>query len=138
MITRLLVHITAWLVFMAVLLFGAAGTLHWAGGWWFLLELGVLGLWIGLWLARSDPALLDERLKPLVQRQQSRWDRIFMACTGVVWVGWTVLMGLDAGRFHWSAMPVWLSVLRVSLRVPRQQLRGAGRQDSVRSRSYGQ
>jgi protein-S-isoprenylcysteine O-methyltransferase Ste14 len=110
MITRLVVQITAWLAFMAVLLFGAAGTLRWAGGWWFLLELGVLGLWVGLWLARTDPALLAERLKPIVQRQQSRWDRSFMACTGVVWVSWMILMGLDAGRFHWSAVPVWLSV----------------------------
>lgn len=111
MVTRLLVQMAAWFVLMAVLLFGAAGTLHWAGGWWFLLEWTVLGLWLGLWLARHDPALLTERLKPIVQRQQSGWDRIFMAYTGVVWVSWMILMGLDAGRFHWSAVPVWLSVI---------------------------
>jgi protein-S-isoprenylcysteine O-methyltransferase Ste14 len=111
MVTRLLVQMAVWFVFMAVLLFGAAGTLQWAGGWWFLLEWSVLGLWIGFWLAWRDPALLAERLKPIVQRQQSRWDRIFMAYTGVVWIGWMILMGLDAGRFHWSAVPGWLSVI---------------------------
>ena len=111
MVMRLLVQMVASSVVMAGVLFGAAGTLHWAGAWWFLLEWAVLGTWIGLWLAQHDPELLAERLKPIVQQQQSRWDRVFMACTGAVWVGWMILIGLDAGRFHWSAVPGWLSVI---------------------------
>jgi protein-S-isoprenylcysteine O-methyltransferase Ste14 len=111
MVKNLFVQMAVWFAFMAVLLFGAAGTLHWAAGWWFLLEWAVLGLWLGLWLARHDPALLAERLKPIVQRQQSGWDRVFMAYVGVVWTCWLILMGLDAGRFHWSSMPGWLGVV---------------------------
>jgi protein-S-isoprenylcysteine O-methyltransferase Ste14 len=111
MVKNLFVQVAVWFAFMAVLLFGAAGTLHWAAGWWFLLEWAVLGLWLGVWLARHDPALLAERLKPIVQPQQSRWDQIFMAYVGVVWTCWLILMGLDAGRFHWSSMPGWLNVV---------------------------
>src|SRR5271155_2370442 len=66
MVKNLFVQVAVWFAFMAALLFGAAGTLHWAAGWWFLLEWAVLGLWLGVWLARHDPALLAERLKPIV------------------------------------------------------------------------
>jgi protein-S-isoprenylcysteine O-methyltransferase Ste14 len=111
MITRLIVQMTIFFACMAALLFGAAGTFRWAAGWWFLIEWAVLGMWIGLWLARYDPALLAERLGPLVQAQQSRWDRVFMVYMAIVWVGWMILTGLDAGRFHWSVVPGWLQAV---------------------------
>ncbi|MDR6408780.1 methyltransferase family protein [Paraburkholderia terricola] len=109
MIKRLILHTAAWLVFMGVLLFGAAGTFAWPAAWWYLIEMGVLSLWIGLWLARHDPGLLAERMSVFAQPQQSRWDRLFVTSAGVAWFGWLILMGLDAMRFHWSApLPVAL------------------------------
>jgi protein-S-isoprenylcysteine O-methyltransferase Ste14 len=102
MIARLVVQTLLWLASMGVLLFGAAGTFAWPAAWWYLIELGVLSLWIGLWLARHDPGLLAERLAPLVQKQQSRWDRRFMMGVALVWCGWLVVMGLDAMRYRWS------------------------------------
>ena len=62
MVMRLLVQMVASSVVMAGLLFGAAGTLHWAGAWWFLLEWAVLGTWIGLWLAQHQRSLWIEWL----------------------------------------------------------------------------
>ncbi|MGZ8399742.1 MAG: hypothetical protein ACXWVI_00345 [Methyloceanibacter sp.] len=59
-----------------------------------------IGGW--LWLGRHDPALLAERLKPMIQREQKPWDKLFTMILLPLWVGWLVLMGLDAGRFHWS------------------------------------
>jgi len=111
MITRLVVQMTLWFAFMAALLFGGAGTLRWASGWWFLLEWAALGMWLGLWLARYDPGLLAERLAPIVQPKQSRWDRVFMIYVGIVWTAWMILMGLDGGRFHWSVVPGWLQAV---------------------------
>jgi protein-S-isoprenylcysteine O-methyltransferase Ste14 len=35
----------------------------------------------------------------------------------VVWCAWLVLMGLDAVRFHWSVMPVWLQCAAAALMV---------------------
>ncbi|MCC8396577.1 isoprenylcysteine carboxylmethyltransferase family protein [Paraburkholderia sp. MMS20-SJTR3] len=112
MVARMILQSLAWLGFMGVLLFGAAGTLAWPAAWWYLLELALLSLWLGLWLARHDPALLAERLAPIVQAQQSRWDRLFMAVIGTLWVGWMILMGFDAMRFRWSApVPLWLAIV---------------------------
>jgi protein-S-isoprenylcysteine O-methyltransferase Ste14 len=101
-IARLLLQTLAWLVCMGALLFGVAGTFAWPAGWWYLIELGALSLWIGLWLARHDPGLLAERLAPFVQSQQSRWDRFFMAAVAIAWCAWLVLMALDSVRFRWS------------------------------------
>ena len=112
MTTRLILQTAVWLICMGVLLFGAAGTLAWPAAWWYLIETGALSLWIGLWLARYDPGLLAERLAPIVQAQQNRWDRVFMMSVALVWGAWLVLMGLDAVRFHWSPpMPVALMSL---------------------------
>ena len=109
MITRLILQTAISLAAMGALLFGAAGTLAWPAAWWFLIEVGVLSLWLGLWLARHDPGLLAERLAPIMQAQQSRWDRFFMMGVILVWCGWLILMGLDAMRLRWSApLPVWL------------------------------
>ncbi|CAB3802192.1 hypothetical protein LMG28614_05564 [Paraburkholderia ultramafica] len=109
MVTRLILQTVIWLAAMGVLLFGAAGTLAWPAAWWYLIELGVLSLWLGLWLARHDPGLLAERLAPVMQAQQSRWDRFFMMGVTLVWCGWLIVMGLDAVRLRWSApLPVWL------------------------------
>jgi protein-S-isoprenylcysteine O-methyltransferase Ste14 len=99
-----------WLACMGAFLFGAAGTLWWGGAWFYLLEVGALGIWLGHWLARNDPGLLAERLGSLFQAQQRGWDKVFMACVATGWCGWLVLMGFDAQRFHWSAVPVWLQV----------------------------
>lgn len=111
MITRLVVQNVLWLAFMGVLLFGAAHTLAWAAAWCYLIELGGLGMWIGVWLAGHDPALLAERLGSFSQRGQSTWDKIFLACVAIGWCVWLVLMGLDARRFHPSSMAPWLQAV---------------------------
>jgi protein-S-isoprenylcysteine O-methyltransferase Ste14 len=60
----------------------------------------------GFWLARHDPALLAERLGSLIQRDQKSWDKFFMVAMLGLWTGWLILMGLDAGRYHWSEVPL--------------------------------
>jgi protein-S-isoprenylcysteine O-methyltransferase Ste14 len=62
-------------------------------------------------LARDDPALLEERMKPLIQKGQPLWDKLIMASFVLLFFGWLILMGLDAGRFRWSAMPPLLQWL---------------------------
>ena len=91
----------------ALPLFGAAGTLFWPAAWAFLVLVFGAGLLITRVLAQHDPALLEERMKPIMQKDQPRWDRILLPILIVLWIGWLALIGFDA-RFHWSAMPVWL------------------------------
>lgn len=100
-----------WLVFVGAILFGAAGTLNWPQAWLYLAFTGAMSFGGGLWLARHDPALLGERLGSLIQPEQKRWDKLVMVAMIALWTGWLILMGLDAGRYHWSEIPLALQGL---------------------------
>lgn len=95
MIARLLLQNTVLTAGMGALLFAAAGTLHWPGAWAFLVTSVLLGPLCGWWLYRIDPALLAERLRPVLQRDQPAADKIFMIVLVVAMLGWLVAMGLD-------------------------------------------
>ena len=95
-------------LFFSALLFGAAGTILWPAGWVYLIMFFVAASRTTFLLARHDPALLAERMKSPVQKGQPLWDKVFALAIIVAWCGWLVLMGLDAVRFRWSVMPVWL------------------------------
>ncbi|HJT11079.1 MAG TPA: isoprenylcysteine carboxylmethyltransferase family protein [Dongiaceae bacterium] len=99
------------LAIMLLLLFVPAGTLAWPAGWIFLLEFSLASALITGWLLRHNPALLEERMKPLIQREQKPWDRRLMAAFLFLWCAWFVVMSLDAVRFAWSDMPLWLQAL---------------------------
>jgi protein-S-isoprenylcysteine O-methyltransferase Ste14 len=96
---------------LGAVLFGAAGSLSWPAAWAFLIALFATTLLVTRWLARHDPALLIERMKPLFQTGQPAWDRILMSVMSLQFMGWLVLMGLDVIRFRWSHTPVWLQVI---------------------------
>jgi protein-S-isoprenylcysteine O-methyltransferase Ste14 len=102
---------------LSALLFGVAGTVFWPAGWAYLVLFVVGALWIVLLLARHDPALLAERMKLPVQKDQPFWDKVFLLAMLLAWCGWLALMGLDAVRFRWSVMPVWLQCAGAVLMV---------------------
>lgn len=106
--------LAAWLGGMGALLFGVAGTFDWPGAWLFLAVMGVLAVLSGGWLLRRDPELLAERLKPLWQPGQKRWDKVMIAGVVVLYVAWMAAMALDAGRWRLSHMPVWLHAVGVA------------------------
>ncbi len=108
---KLVVQTVVWIAFTGFLLFLGAGTVKWPAGWFFVIEEGVLAFAVGLWLLRRDPALLRERLAPIVQREQKPWDKALMLVLLVGWYGWLVFMALDSVRFGWSTVPMWARVL---------------------------
>ncbi|MFZ0116900.1 MAG: isoprenylcysteine carboxylmethyltransferase family protein [Xanthobacteraceae bacterium] len=108
MIAKLTVQTCLGLALMAMLLFVPAGTLHWPAAWVLLAELGILGFASGLWLAWTDPDLLRERMSPFVQRDQEASDRMLMKIISIAFVVWLVFMPLDACRFGWSHVPLWV------------------------------
>jgi len=110
-VAKLIIRTVVWIAAMAAILFVAAGTARWPAAWVFLLELGGIGLALGLWLARHDPALLEERMSLGMQPAQKTWDKLFMGSIFVAWTAWLVLMALDAVRFRWSHVPLWLQVV---------------------------
>ncbi len=111
---KLTVALSLEFLVFAALLFGAAGTFKWIAGWVFMALFFIFALVISIMLLRHDPALLEERLRPLIQKDQPKWDKILMPIVAVVFCGWIALMGLDAVRFRWSTMPVWLQGIGVA------------------------
>jgi protein-S-isoprenylcysteine O-methyltransferase Ste14 len=99
----------------AVTLFLPAGTLAWPAGWaYFVL---VLGFTVAetIWLLRFNPDLLAERLTGIGKPDQKSWDKVFLALSAVALFAWQVVMALDAVRFRWSNMPLWLQVIGACL-----------------------
>jgi protein-S-isoprenylcysteine O-methyltransferase Ste14 len=114
MIARLLLQNVLWTVGLGAVLFLPAGTLHWPAAWLYLATTAVLGLAGGLWLAKVDPALLDERMKPMMQKGQPAADKTFMLVFGFAALIWFVVIGLDR-RWHWSDAPVALQAVGYAL-----------------------
>jgi protein-S-isoprenylcysteine O-methyltransferase Ste14 len=116
MIAKLLLQNLIWTVAMGALLFVPAGTLHWPAAWVFLGTIAVLGLSGGLWLARTDPALLAERMRPMMQDDQPAADKKFMLAFGAAALIWFIAIGLDR-RMHASEVPVALQALGLIMLV---------------------
>ncbi|MEY9127803.1 methyltransferase family protein [Bradyrhizobium yuanmingense] len=114
MFARLLLRNTVFVVGMGALLFACAGTLHWPSAWAFLVTSALLGPLCGWWLYRTDPALLAERLRPVLQKDQPAADKMFMALFIVAILAWLAVIGLDR-RVRSSDMSTALQVLGLGL-----------------------
>ncbi|MDA9507000.1 isoprenylcysteine carboxyl methyltransferase [Bradyrhizobium sp. CCBAU 11386] len=116
MIAKLLLQNTITTIAMGALLFASAGTLHWPSAWVFLIICILLGPLCGWWLYRIDPALLAERLRPVLQREQPAADKAFMIVFVIAMLAWLAAMGLDQRTLS-SDMPVAVQVLGLALFV---------------------
>lgn len=114
MIARLLLQNTITTVAMGALLFASAGTLRWPSAWVFLATCVLLGPLCGWWLYRIDPALLAERLRPVLQKDQPVADKVFMSVFVVAMLAWLALIGADR-RIQSSDMPVALQAVGFAL-----------------------
>ena len=91
-------------------LFLPAGTMAWLAGWIFLLLFFGFLLAINLWLFKHNPGLLQERMR-LGTSDQQGWDKLLFPLLILLFFGWLIFISLDAVRFHWSPVPVWLQLL---------------------------
>jgi protein-S-isoprenylcysteine O-methyltransferase Ste14 len=114
MIAKLLLQNTFFIVAMGALLFASAGTLHWPGAWALLATSAVLGPACGLWLAKTDPALLAERLRLTAREEQPAADKKFMLVFAATALIWLVAIGLDR-RMQASHVPLALQVLGLAM-----------------------
>ena len=110
----LLIKALVWTVvsflIMALLLFLPADTVLWPAGWifWSLL-LGFTAVNTGL-LFKSNPGLLQERLR-LSQPNLKTSDKVLTSVNALLGIVWFILMPLDAMRFHWSHVPLFLQIV---------------------------
>ena len=103
------VQFIGWLVAIGLALFLSAGTLRWIAGWCFLILYSSFGIIITIWMFRHSPDLLRERITGLGKLEA--WDKVFLGLAITCFIAWFILMPLDAVRFHWSQMPVWLQIV---------------------------
>src|SRR5436305_11920997 len=94
----------------ALALFLPADTLAWPAGWIFLRLFFGFYLAITVWLYRHNPGLLQERMR-LGTSDQQGWDKLLFPLLLIFSFAWLIFMALDAVRFHWSHLPVWLEIL---------------------------
>jgi protein-S-isoprenylcysteine O-methyltransferase Ste14 len=80
----------------------------------FLGTIAILGVSCGLWLARTDPALLAERMHPMMQSNQPLADKIFMLAFGLVALSWFLVIGFDE-RMHASHVPTALQAMGLAM-----------------------
>lgn len=104
-------------IVFALILFASAGTLAWPAGWIYLVLFFGFTVAISMWLLHSDPDLLAERLGGIGKSDQKTWDKVLLAITGVCFFTWLAIIGLDAGRYNWSRMPLWVHGIGVFLLV---------------------
>ncbi len=94
---------------IAVVLFGAAGTLDYTRGWAVLaVFFGCAGV-ITVWLWFRDKALLERRVKAGPGSEPDPMQNIVQALAGLVFLAIFAVPGLDR-RFGWSHVPLAVSL----------------------------
>ncbi|MGJ4850356.1 methyltransferase family protein [Bacillota bacterium Meth-B3] len=93
------------LALMGLVIFGAAGSLRYAGGWMLIGALAALMLGLGLFLWSKHPDTLKRRLKAV---ESERAQKGCVALIGLLLCASFALAGLDH-RLGWTTMPMWTS-----------------------------
>jgi protein-S-isoprenylcysteine O-methyltransferase Ste14 len=106
LILNLIVQTIVWFGFMGAIIFIAAGTIDYTGGWLYLGEMIAASAVFGLHMMRVDPGLLKERLKPPMQKDQPLADKLILIPILLLIFGGMAFMAADAARWHWSTMPL--------------------------------
>ena len=94
-------------VMLVLALFLPAGSLTWLAGWIYLLLFFSFFLGVNAWLFRYNPGLLQERMS-LSRSDQKGWDKVLFPILLAFPFAWFVFISLDAVRFHWSPVPIWV------------------------------
>ena len=88
------------------LLFLSAGRTNWVAGWLYLAIITINTVIKYAYLQRRNPELIAYRMR--LGKGTKTWDKIWMGMFSPVFGSVYVVAGLDAGRFGWSTMPLWL------------------------------
>ena len=100
--------LAGYLVAMAAVLFGPAGTFAVPMFWAYLVLFGVLCLAASAVVYLLSPDLVKERVRP----GEGEQDRITVRALNLLMFAQLLLAGLDVGRLHWSAtVPFPLQIL---------------------------
>lgn len=91
------------------LFFVSAGTFNWPEAWLFLFLYGIAVTVMVVWLKKNAPELLKERMSR--RKDAKTWDKIILLIYTVLVMIMLAVAGLDAVRYNWSYVPMWVKVL---------------------------
>jgi protein-S-isoprenylcysteine O-methyltransferase Ste14 len=104
-------------IVLGLLLFLPAGAVAWPQGWTFLALFVGCSQAMGLWLLKTNPEFLAERMKSPFSADQRPRDRVVMRAIGLFLCAWLAFMAVDARRFAWSHTPLWAQAVGAALIV---------------------
>lgn len=96
-------------LFCLAALFIPAGTLAWTEAWLFIILYASAVTAAVAWMKKKAPDLLKERTQK--KKNVKSWDKKFMVFYTFFLLVMLVLPGLDAVRFRWSHVPLFVRVL---------------------------
>ena len=80
--------------------------MDWLDAWIYIAGYLIFLIGYAVWAIRNDPNLLNERTQ--VASNTKGWDKLILSLYTILLLCLLILIGLDAGRFHWSSMPLIL------------------------------
>ena len=104
--TKALLSVVLLGVIIGVVIFVAAGTLHYWQAWVYLLIFTGISFLTTIYLINNDPDLLKRRLRGGPTAETRTSQRVIMAFTSLGFISLLVVPGLDR-RFGWSSVPVY-------------------------------
>ena len=104
LVLNFIVQMIVWYGLMGAIIFGAAGTTDYVGGWLYLGEMIAISAVFGAYAIRVDPGLLRERLKPPIQKGQPLADKLILVPLLLIIFAGMGFMAADAARWRWSMM----------------------------------
>ncbi|UCC39283.1 MAG: isoprenylcysteine carboxylmethyltransferase family protein [Candidatus Aminicenantes bacterium] len=107
--TKIIIRTIVTVLFAIVVVFVPAGTFNWPEAWIFLLLYFVSVTAVLIWMKKNIPGLLKERMSK--KKEIKSWDKKFFAAYSFFLIILLIVPGLDAVRFGWSEVPLFVKAL---------------------------
>ncbi len=104
-----LAQTAAILTILGVVLFLGAGRLDWWEAWIFPAAYFAIAAAAALWILYHDPGLSAERSR--IGKNVKPWDKVLVSLNLLLTLAQWAVIGLDAGRFGWSSIPMGVRLL---------------------------
>ena len=107
---RGILALARFMIVVGVIMFLSAGDIRWARGWLFLLVFFMLMIPAIVYLWRANPDIFIARSR-IARAGAKRWDKVLVTLLMLSFLALFLVAALDSGRFHWSSIPTWLTIL---------------------------
>jgi len=106
---KALVSVFVLTIVMGLILFGAAGTVHYWEAWVYLAVFAIVSVLTTIYLITHDPDLLQRRMRGGPTAESRPAQRVIMIFTCLAFLGLLIVPGLDR-RLQGSTIPVYVVI----------------------------